>query len=206
MNKQQFIYEISRLENALNKYYTKEQLEIFYEFFSKYSNIEFRKAINNILTKHIYNNLPTIAEINNSLNLKDEEMENIIIAKTYQIKNVIDKLARNTQLMYICDDKLIHKVIDILGGLKKIGQMNEVDYENRIYFQIKEILKSIKYQSDYFPIFAGNRNSDTIVFIGDVDKIRENLKIEYKNNNIEEDILNKIIKNLDIYKSIELKN
>lgn len=166
LNYKTFEEGIRNIELIVPKKYSNQQKELYYKLIgSELNDEEYLNTIYNLLKTHKFSTLPTPADILETSKLIIENKKEKIY---YEIKNIIRKMTRNSNIGYRCQNPLIHIVVDKLGGIEKLASMESKEVD---YLLNKELRKMIDIYSDgkesNINLILANKNSEFIIDIGE---------------------------------------
>ena len=179
---------IKILEATYNKKYSNDQKNILYTLLSNYGKDFFIASIKQTIETHSYTTLPPIGEI--IKNGKDQQND-LIVIRSLQIRNKIFSLIKDTTTTYILDDPITKKIVDLLGGLKYLGQLDPKELNILLTNYLMKTIKALGNNLDlvdFNDIILGNINNEYIKIVGDIGKITRILK----QHNLTEEQKNKL--------------
>lgn len=115
---------MSMMCEIYNRNQTKALLEGYYLILKRMNDDEFKQAMMNILEGRVYASMPKPAEI---LEYSRPNLETIATLALEDLERAIAKGGRNYSLIF--DDKVVHSVINALGGWVYVCNMELRDWE-----------------------------------------------------------------------------
>ncbi|WP_156298984.1 hypothetical protein [Streptobacillus canis] len=170
LKKEIFLRGIQLLEIVLNKKFTEEQLKAYYYLLNDLENEEYTVGIEDYLKNNSYSKLPLPGEIRkiieNKKIIKDEQIYHEVY---FQIK----QMTKNTTIAYVSDNPIVHVIVDKLGGLKRLGQMDSDKLEILLNSKLRNMVNVYSNIKNVdIPLLIGNIESNHVIEIGDKERIK----------------------------------
>jgi hypothetical protein len=124
LNKQLFSSMMTMLCELYNRQQTQPLIDVYYLVLKQMGDEEFKASMMMILEKRVYASMPKPAEI---LEFAKPNLEAIASLALSDLERAIAKGGRNMSLIF--DDKIVHSVINALGGWIYICNMELRDWE-----------------------------------------------------------------------------
>jgi len=118
MNRKDFTKKIFKLALIFDYEMTAEKEDIYWNIFKNYSEDQINKAFNLAITTYKF--FPKPAEL---IEFIEGNTESKSIKAWQQVREAISKYGAYSSVVFA--DKVIHKIIDLIGGWQKICSINE---------------------------------------------------------------------------------
>ncbi|WP_064613380.1 hypothetical protein [Streptobacillus moniliformis] len=170
LKKEIFLQGIELLEIVLSKKFEQKQLTAYYHLLNDLIDEEYMKGIEEYLKNNTYSKLPLPGEIRKFTETDRKFKEE---RDYYEVCQFIKIMTKNTTKAYVCENPIVHIIVDKLGGLHKLGYMESEKLEILLSTKVRAMItaySSIK--NEVVPLMIGNINSKHIIEIGNKEKIK----------------------------------
>lgn len=168
------------IEKVIGNKYTQEERQIYKMLLNDLTDEELKEYTYTMLKDYSYTWLPKPANIYKykiekdkaKKELEKQVLEKITTEKYVKIRNQIEQMAKNvTTKKYICDEPLTHKIVDILGGIHKLGMYNITTFDILMNTTLKDLVKqAVTQKIENMPLTLGSREKNaTLVIVGNED-------------------------------------
>jgi len=191
LNKKQFVELISSIAEIFGKDLSSYTIKIYYEIFKKYPFEKIEQAFKQAVMGHKYNTMPKPAEILEHLELSLEDKA------LYAWNTVIETIRSNGYYDSVeFEDKVIHTVIEILGGWEWLcdQEKDEMKFIGKEFIRLYKLYaqnpkKAPQRLVGFFE--RNNRNKGLIKYIPEIVFIPDGSK-EFKRLTDKEKYLNRL--------------
>lgn len=210
---------MDKIQKNWSKSYDDDLKKGFYNLVKHMDDTQFLKCCTNAIINSDVIKLPPLGT------LKQYFVKSNKTQKYLKVRNDIEDMVTSSNNKYISDEPLTHKVVQLLGNIKRLGANSPLSLEIILNTTLKDLIEELENQTlTDIPLYLGDKNSIYLDFLGDKQKalnwVKAYILKNYEISDINEiDLIetiktnaenliskNRFIDNQEIFKLVRLDN